>query len=347
MFILAMSLLGVVSTRATVITVNNLGGGDYSNLVDAYNAATNGDTIYVEPTDIDYGDLMGSNRINKRLTWVGVGHNPDNDGSTQSIVDYFELDTGASGSRFYGLIIDRLYSSASTAGPVDSLLVEGCRILRWINMSSVPARNVVVRNSIFTFGGYSIFLHDADSLINKSSLLVTNCFFNANSRIEGYNNPLNTVIIDHCIIYYRFNTFTDGLNGAIIKNSYFYVGGTASGSNNIFLNNIVAQNGDVGLTNNGSNNQFNTSMSFVNYGGTSNWSASQDYHLNPGSNGIGDATDGTDIGIHGGNSNFSESGETLWIPIMRSLNFQSAPIPLVQPGDTLNITIEASRPQID
>jgi hypothetical protein len=344
----AMALLFCFSAYSTVHTVSNLGGAQFSNLTDVYNAASDGDTIYIEPTEISYGNLNG---VNKKLTWVGIGGIPATDDVHRSIVDIMTIDSGASGSSFFGIyFLDRLSTIASSA-PTSNLFIENCLIGRYIDFDNGPVLNTVVRNCIFlSTSQRTMYFHNASSPAAKSTVTVTNCFIS--QLFEGYSNPHNIIVVDHCLIYPSFSGFTNSLNGALIKNSYFTGAAnnsTAPGSNNVFLNNIIRGgfNVSVGVANSGSGNQFNSSMTFVNYNGYLPWSYLHNYNLQPGSNGIGDATDGTDIGIHGGNSNFSNSTETLWIPIVRSLNFQGDPIPLVQPGDTLQITIEASQPQMN
>lgn len=335
------------SSQATVITVNNLGGGDYSNLVDAYNAASNGDTIYIEPTELSYGDLLN---INKSLTWVGIGGIPATDDVHRSIVRRMTLDTGASDSRFYGVyFLD--YLAGATPDLLENLLVENCLFGDYISINDGPIINMIVRNCIFLNPSqFNMYFYDADSLADRSSVIVTNCFIS--QRFEGYSNSFNLITVDHCLISSVFTSFSNSLNGAVIRNNYFtsdFNNSSPGGVNNVFLNNFIrgGAGSSIGVTNSGSNNQFNTTMSFVNYNGFSSWLSSHDYNLLPGSNGIGAATDSTDIGIHGGNSHFSNSTETLWIPIVRSMSFTGDPIPFVQPGDTLNINIEASRPQVD
>ena len=53
------------------------------------------------------------------------------------------------------------------------------------------------------------------------------------------------------------------------------------------------------------------------------------------------ATDGTQLGVNGGTTKFNESGETLIIPIVRSLTINNTTVP---PGGTINVKISASKP---
>jgi hypothetical protein len=60
-----------------------------------------------------------------------------------------------------------------------------------------------------------------------------------------------------------------------------------------------------------------------------------------GSVAIGNGSDLTDIGVHGGTSNFNESGEVLIAPIMRLLVINNTN---VQPNGTLNVQVNATKP---
>ena len=353
--IIVLTFIYSLSLNAKIFTVSNIGGANFSNLTDAYNAAVDDDTIYIEATNINYGDLLN---INKRLTWVGIGINPGTDDVHQSIIRRMSINTGASGSKFFGIYFFEYLSTDPATGPITNLLIESCHFRLYIDFGDVPVQNSTVRNCVFTryssnrFDDWrSIYFHNPDSVQNQSTINLTNCYFI--SSVNGANNPHNLLVFDHCI--FAEERFQD-VQGALITNSIFYYlygsGSTPSsafgGINNIFLNNIIRQNASLGLSNTGSGNMFNTDPLFVNDGNNNYlWSASEDYNLQPGSPGIGAATDSTDIGIHGGDSNFSNSGETLWIPIVRSSSFQGSVIPLVQPGDTIQLQIKASRPSID
>ena len=68
-FILALNTLAVVHTVNSDIGM----AADFTNLQAAADAATDGDTLYVQPALNPYGNLS----INKQLTVIGGGHNPE------------------------------------------------------------------------------------------------------------------------------------------------------------------------------------------------------------------------------------------------------------------------------
>ena len=88
----------------------------------------------------------------------------------------------------------------------------------------------------------------------------------------------------------------------------------------------------------GTGNLNNTDPSFVNVPFNTNYSTTHDYHLQSGSPAIGTGLNGSDIGPHGSGTNFSESGEVLIAPIVRSLSTS------VGAGGTLNINVNATVP---
>ncbi len=339
-YTLAITFCLTLGLQAKIITVSNLGGANYTNLTDAYNAAIAGDTIYIEPTNFNHGNITS----NKRLTWVGTGWNPATTNGYISIINSVFIESGADSSRFYGLFFNDYLSTDPATVPIGHLFIENCMFNNYIDLNDGPIINCVIRNTVFPrISSPNVYLYDADSIADRSNIIFISCYFNG--HIEGYMNPFNLITLDHCI--WAYNDFSR-ISNALVRNSVIYTGtSTVGGSNNLFFNNIFYYNTSLGVANSGSGNYFNTNPQMVNPGGNFYWSHLEDYHLQPGSAGINAAIDGSNIGIHGGSSNFSMSGEPLWIPIVRSLNFQGAPVPLVQPGDTLNITIEASRPQMD
>ena len=133
------------------------------------------------------------------------------------------------------------------------------------------------------------------------------------------------------------------LENAIFTNCIFMNNATieagSSGGNSFF--GCMSRLGTVPAANGSSGNFNNTNPNFVTYTLGSLYSTSHDYHLQPGSPAIGTGTSGTDIGVHGGTSNFSETGEVLITPIIRLLNIINN---TVQPNGTLNVQINATKP---
>ena len=103
---MAFSLAGFT----TVYTVSNLpqGGSQYTNLFDAYNAASDGDTLILEGTNIPY-IFPSANYWSKQLTVIGAGFNTSKHNFKKTIITQntwsyaFPLGYLPNGSSFYGI----------------------------------------------------------------------------------------------------------------------------------------------------------------------------------------------------------------------------------------------------
>jgi hypothetical protein len=87
LFFLATLLLINYSVNAqNVITVDNSVGANaqYNDLQSAISAATNGATIYVHASEINYGDID----INKPITLIGFSHSSSD---KKSMIDAIDL----------------------------------------------------------------------------------------------------------------------------------------------------------------------------------------------------------------------------------------------------------------
>ncbi len=347
------------AAQARIITVNNLGGAEYDRLDSARAAANSGDTLYLEPTNLRYEfGFTAANPLNKTLTIVGVGFNPNTSEGFKTILNDLYLDTGASGSRFYGLTwFSSDVSIATASGKISDIYFQNCSFFV-VKLSQQPVNQSVFRNCVFTAGRFNsanLELFPASDTSESSTITVENCVFHNGIEQKG-NSGFNNLFINHCIFVDGNALHLNGIKNALITNSIFSGSSTigASSTGNIFANNIFPNRGSLSTGNAGSGNLFLTNPQFVNYSLNSSFNPAsnpsdqnKDLALLPTSPGVGAATDGTDIGIHGGNNFFSETGETLWLPIVRSVDFLGAAVPQVQPGDTLQVQINATRPALD
>lgn len=222
------TLLFLVSANATIRRVNNNPGvvlnsvGPalvYSNFSDAHTAAssTAGDTIYLEPSDINYGSL----NINKRIVLIGPGYFLDKNPNTPfdkrnakvsgiSIVgNNFPTTTNPTGSVLYGITIQSdngLYgnisigTSVNTFGITSDITIIGCIF------------NTLNRNS---FGG-------GNNLIKK-------CFI-----IGDVTSLSSNSVVQNCVI---LGNLTGGSSNNIVKNNIIF-GGITSNTATVY-NNII------------------------------------------------------------------------------------------------------------
>src|SRR6185437_14041951 len=160
------------SAFATSRTVSNdpNNPAQYSSLQAAINAASVGDTIYVEATyvTIQNGQVQngasnyGSININKRLVLIGSGYNPNQDIAYVSNIGNISLDTvtasgstltGASGSVISGFIIwgsigtTNNYTNTARAS---NITIQRCWITSTVYMYNT--NNTVIQQNVIAGG---------------------------------------------------------------------------------------------------------------------------------------------------------------------------------------------------
>jgi len=335
----AILMIASFASFATVLTVSNhpLGGSQYTNLTDAYNAAVNGDTLLLEGTDFTYG-MYYSTYYNKSLTYIGAGFNTDKQffKTTRIAQSYSDMriGSGASGSSFFGIVFN---VNVNLRQAINNLTFEDCIFESYVNLYSVVHNNLVFRNCIFNpNNAVNIYLNGSNV---SSTVSMISCVFDG--YIEGYNNALNTLLVNNCLFLSTTGVFSQIVN-ASVSNSIFmnvFPGGTTGC---IYLNNICRVAGTLPPGGNtGSGNISNSDPLLVSYTAGSHYSNTQDYHLQAGSPCELAGSDGTDIGIHGGTSKFSESGEALIAPVVRSVQINNT---IVAPNGTLDVDVTASKP---
>ncbi|MEP6795289.1 MAG: hypothetical protein ABJB16_13245 [Saprospiraceae bacterium] len=342
-------------TLATVRTVSNdpTGGAQYSTLSAAYTAAVNGDTLLLEGTNITYSITSASNvqiLWNKSLTVIGIGINPQKQNPRRTIINSYNSGAGpltlqstGNGSKFYGIEFTSGSSDITCASGASNYTFEDCRFNSGFTFSSISVSNFAFRNCVFDENNVVNLTLATNTTQIVSNILISNCVFDGS--IAGGSNPYINVVIDHCLFLSTTTTIFSNLQFAIITNNMFmniFPGGT---TNSTYVNNLCRVAGTFppvgGGGNSGSGNIEATNPNLVTYTVGQLWATTWDFHLQAGSAAIGTASDATDIGVHGGNSNFSEQGEVLINPIMRTVNITN---PTVSPNGTLNVLVNATKP---
>lgn len=327
--------------RATVFSVSNdpNGGAQYNTIVDAYNAATNGDTLYLEGTDIDYQISDVSNPWSKALVVVGIGIRPVKSSMRRTKITgigngLFFMNPAGSGSRFYGL---QFQTPNSFSGIISQVVYENCEFLANYEFSNMDFNNFSFRNCWFThlnLGGGSYY-----------NAMFSSCIFNG--FINGASNGfVSNIIFDHCL-FLSTGMLTSGIKNTTISNSIFMNCSDLGLFTNCFILNNIARLPNLfppsGTAVTFGGNIDNTDPMLVNCPINTGFSSNdpRDYHLLPGSPCIGAGTVGSDIGPHGSLTKFSETGEVLFTPIMRTLLINNT---TVVPNGTLNVHIYSTKP---
>ena len=309
-----------------IINVNNgtPSPGEYDNVPEAIANAAAGDTIYIAPTSIDYGDFS----IDKQLHIIGPGLALI-DGALGNHVKvgivYFTNAAECSGSSMIGINTQRIHFEDSS---VSNGVFANMKVMRcWID------EYLFTSNDIYTgLVEGCIFMSTSTNFWTSSN------FFNCTIR----NNIFNGIVysINDCDFSQNVVLGPSGGGNAMIGS-----GTSSSIDNNIFIgrNNSVS----VGNTDNGncsfdgSNNNLPNGINivadpmFTDYSG-GYFVFGTDLSLTAGSPCLGTGTGGEDIGLSGGDGVFREDLEPS-IPIIRQVNIPGGTT--VPANATFNINI--------
>jgi len=220
-FLLVFFLLTVSQIQATIRRVNNNPGVTlvtnlvFSNFTAAQTAAVAGDTIYIEPSDINYGDIG----ILKKLVIIGPGYllnkNPNTpfDKRSAKVSNIsFNVNNPSSGSKIYGLEIvgsNGNYGNITVSTSVSDINIENCMF------------NELVGSNIFNHG------------------VIANCFIVGS--ITKSSVSMHNSLISNNIIWGAVQTSG---NDNIIKNNIIFGGADFVA---IYFNNIIYQANDPNL----------------------------------------------------------------------------------------------------
>jgi hypothetical protein len=284
-----LAIAAIVSANAQQISVVAPGGGTtlYTDLNAAINEAADGSTVYLSGGGFQISD---NTKITKKLTLIGIGHRPDNDhadGNTNVSGNFF-FEEGSDNSTLMGVYLSGNVNIGTTANAVNTILVRYC------NINSIQVANSNCQNV----------------LINQN--YIRNTAHGGNGSISFTNNILHSIrnvnggVIDHNVIrsylYYAVNQYLAlyEINNSQITNNILRDQGLEihAGSNCLINNNML-------LTNWGVNCVIVTNWNDVFVGPDNKVNPTSNFALK-GTQGKNAATDGTDIGIYGGNG-FSDS----------------------------------------
>jgi len=313
--------------------------------------------------------------FSKQLTVIGSGFNSDADGfQLTTLITYssypFTMDNGANGSRFYGIkffwgVV--LSPATSLSTNVDNIVFEDCRFggFGMNTGTGIHFKNCIFGASYtYATGGIGINAGVAGPGTPGTSVIFDNCVFDA--FIDGHSSTIGSITINHCLFLIFGSTWPSSplidlkMYASTILNSIFLnctsvVAGTTSGCS--FYNNIWRAAPDYPSgppgSSSGTGNIKDDYLTLENFPNdalcfTDPWvfDTLNDFALSsrsPASYSTG-ATDGTAIGVHGGISKFSESGEPLITPIMQGLSITTTTI---APSGTLKVHIHARKPHED
>jgi hypothetical protein len=300
--------------NAKIWRVNNNPGiqADFTTPQAAHNAAAAGDTLHIEPSPINYGNLV----LSKPLTIISIGNylsgNPGLEAAAVTgTMQNLTVSAGASGSvlscNFSGpttitscnnIRFERSYLTGDvTCVSADSIVILDCSCAGQIVLQT-NSNNILITNS---FIGYILNMQATCSAIVTNNILGLGGTTDRNVSVNVYNSIFENNILE---------------NGQ----NYIYTNSTVT-------NNITS--GTASSLPNANNNQIGVNMVnvFVNPTGSND----DDFMLVNGSLATGAGVNGVDDGIFGGATPY-KPGLQAAIPAIYKL---TAPTTAV--GNTLNI----------
>jgi hypothetical protein len=331
--ILGISLFGVISNCQNLIRVNNNPGidADYTNLQDANDNASDGDTIYVEGSETEYSGAD----ISHSLTIIGPGYFLNENPKTQAngleakFNGNINFNTGSAGSciigcnlGFHGYIF---------------INVNDVKVIRCFVNGIYPSHNGTINNIVILQNYIAKEIKAASSLATITNSIISNNIINGFVHFSSTSGPLqianNVFSADP---NYSIDCYNSTIQNNIICNKR--ADAILLNSGNTINNNILAYDGT-----NANGNQYNTDMSnvFTAYNDFSTGiSTDGRWQLKAGSPAIGAGTGNVDCGVFGGVSPYVLSG----LPDLPHI--YEAIIPATaNSGDGLSVTIKVKSGQ--
>lgn len=295
----------------------------YTTLPDAYNAAMNGDTIYLP------GGSFGGITLQKSLTLIGVGHHPDSTSATGQTVltSSLYIYTGSDNSIISGIWFN---SNIYSDGNVSNITIYRCHLQNGIYFNNGTRTNWIISENYIGIYSSSAFYSIYQPAGSSSNFLLTNNVIA--KRMQGINSSeiSNNIILDNDLL---------SATNSLIRNNVFGSNVEGYTSNSQWYNNLNAgiNGGPGGNGNTGSGNYLDntpyTSV-FTNYN-TNNTFYQNDFHV---VNLAYLGHDGTPVGIYGGAFPWKE-GSLPSNPHIRAKTINST----TNPDGTLhiNVTVKA------
>ncbi len=317
--VLLISFFGSLAQQAPISIVSTNGTTRLTSTLDSA-------AILAQENDIIYlpgGTFAGGVNFFKKVSVIGVGHNPDSTAATGRtyITGYIGFYLGAEGS-----ILDGVFVSDNIQVTTD-IKIYRCNVniiySPWaININNLLVDKCVIRGGVQ--GAPSV-----NSMLNstiKNSIIHSGADFVSNVYYSSFENN---------IILQTGSYSIESANQCTFKNCTFTgITGWGAPSNSFFYNNVFGAAGYPPLTDssNAIGNILNqtATATFVNAPSTT-YSYANDYLLNPASPAVTGGTGATQIGIYGGASPWVK-GNIPPNPHIRTKNVDPATI-----GGTLRV----------
>ena len=253
-FILSCVLYFTVNATVLVVDNNPNNTTAFATIQGAADAASAGDTIYIQPSST----LYDSPTITKPLVVIGAGRNPNKQNQNTSRMFNFIFGAGSSGSTIQGLVMTNSVSGEVT--DTDNITITHCRIK--MNIVIWGNNYYIANNYISRQTNTSINAIQVQNIGGAYSNIIieNNIIVSFITSLQGSSNVLrNNLFVPNTN---SSNVFFSGVNGIsqniIVENNIFY------GSSPEFCNSCTFNN----------NITFQTSQDELPYGsgtGSNNW----------------------------------------------------------------------------
>lgn len=220
-----------VSTQAKSWRINNIPGvaADFNSFSAAVTNASvsNGDTLYFEPSSINYG---GSATLNKRLVIIGPGYFLDPANTTTP------GNTGLQATTDEAYFNGTLYITAD--GALSKIMGMTLSNIYLQNAANVTFERVRFNSGPTIDGGAC------------TDIVFRKCYFTSGAISERYSGQVSGLVVENSIFngaYINLSTITGSNN--IVRNNTFWNGANCTLVNTYFVNNIVATQWQFNMTN--------------------------------------------------------------------------------------------------
>lgn len=251
-YIILLILLGfAIENSATIRRCNNNPGSNapFNDMNLALSASSNGDTIYLEPSPINYSNIF----INKRIVIIGNGSNYDNnlslniDTMTSKLnIVIFNSQLGK-GSKIYSCEINQLNiqnvdSVSIIRNHMKSVNIHNCHQLAFYQNYFNPNLNAPTATTVSLFIDSCKQLVFANNLIRTipTSLTTSDSIYFSNNTF--HNASFLSTIFSKCFLYN--NVFKEG-DYDIDATSYEVFDNVFSDQNTLSLVNVPLSNGNL------------------------------------------------------------------------------------------------------
>ncbi len=324
----------------------------YADLQSCIDAAEDGDIIHIIPSETGYGDIT----LNKGVHLVGAGMVPDSpDGMTSKIRTITFDAATADGASLNGIVVT-LYNyipvvfgiSGADVDTLRNIEINNCLIPGLAQRSNAPVKNILIRNNIF--GGVNTNNQEyraavslrtelgmSENVIIANNIITPKYFIGTNA--QSCLSAGNQTQIKNNLFYGPSNHFGFfNLLDCLVSNNLFYGATpasfihwnpdiTGSSSGNVFTNNLTfacttsctfppESNGSANV---GSGNIPDSDPGIANISPGGWWNFDFDLEVSDTSPLLGAGSDGTDIGIFGGEYPFNNYDHLRGAPYVHSM----------------------------